>query len=92
MKTLLDAQFEKFHKENPKVYVELVALTQEAKWAGRKKIGMKMLLEVLRWNRMINTTDPEFKINNNYGSRYARKIMDENPELADMFEVRELKS
>lgn len=92
MKTLLDAQFEKFDKENPKVYTELVRLTEQAYRRGRRKIGIGMLFEIIRWDMMMSTTDPEFKMNNNYRSRYARKIMDNDPRFVEMFEVRELKS
>jgi hypothetical protein len=53
-----------------------------------------MLFEVMRWNWFMTTTDPDsdFKLNNNYRSRYARKLMDEYPELDGIFEVRELKA
>lgn len=88
-KRLIDLQFEKFHKENPKVYQELVALTQQAYDRGRKRVGMRMLFEVIRWNRYITTTDPEFKMNNSYTSRYARLIMAENPHFRGIFETRE---
>jgi len=51
-----------------------------------------MLWEVLRWNRFLATADPEaWKLNNNYHSRYARLLMTNNPELAGVFELRELK-
>lgn len=86
----ITTQFEKFHKENPHVYTELLALSRQAHDRGRRKIGIGMLFEVLRWNRLITTTDTKFKLNNNYRSRYARLLMDINPELEGLFEVREL--
>lgn len=88
----LQERFEKFHKENPQVYKELLVLTRQAHDRGRKKIGIGMLFEVLRWNRFIQTNDPDFKLNNNYRSRYARLIEEENWELRDIFETRTLKS
>lgn len=87
-----DAEFRKFDTENPKVYSALVDMTRQMYDRGHKKIGMSMLYEVLRWRTMIKTTDPDFKLNNNYQSRYARKIMAEFPEFDGMFETRELKS
>ena len=90
--TLADSKFQKFHKENPRVFDELVKLTKQAHTRGRKKIGIGMLFEVIRWNMLIHTTDPEFKMNNNYRSRYARLIMDTYPEFEGIFDVRELKS
>lgn len=93
-KSPTDIKFEEFDRLNPQVYDELVRMTREAKSARRQKIGIQMLFEVIRWNRLINTDDvySKFKLNNNYGSRYARKIMAENPDLEGMFELRELKS
>lgn len=88
----LDEKFNKFHQENPRVYVELVGLARQAHERGRRKIGIKMLFEVVRWNRFITTNDPDFKLNNNYHSRYARLIMQANPELDGLFNIRELRS
>ncbi len=34
----------------------------------------------------------DFKINDHYLSRYARKLMEEHPELDGLFELRELKA
>lgn len=90
--TELDLAFQKFDRENPAVYRELVKLAFQAHDRGRTKIGMKMLFEVVRWHRTLHTNDPKFKLNNNYTSRYARKIMDAYPELDGLFETRGLKS
>lgn len=87
-----DREFREFDDANPKVYTALVDMTRQMHDRGHKKIGMSMLYEVLRWRTMIKTTDPDFKLNNNYQSRYARKIMAEFPEFDGMFETRELKS
>jgi len=89
MRSLLDAQFDKFHKDNPKVYQEILALTTAAYAAGRRRLGMKMLFEVIRWNSTLLTTDPEYKLNNNHTSRYAKMIMENNPQFRDMFLTRE---
>lgn len=90
--TTLERKFSDFDRKNPQVYKELVELALQAKHRGRRKIGIGMLFEVLRWNRFILTTDPDFKLNNNYRSRYARKLMAEHRELEGIFEIRGLKS
>lgn len=90
--TKADQEFETFHKKNPDVYAEFVKLAQEAKKRGRSRIGIKMLAEVIRWNRFLNTTDDDYKINNNFVSRYARLIVQAHPELEEMFEFRKLRS
>jgi hypothetical protein len=84
--------FEAFHDANPSVYTNLVALAKRAKDAGRKSIGIGMLFEVLRWNYSIRTQGEDFKLNNNFRSRYARMIERNNADLIGFFEKRELKA
>ena len=91
----IQQQFEVFHNINPWVYTDLVQLARQAKATGRRTFGIKSLYEVVRWNRFIQTTDPNddsWKLNNNYHSRYARLIMDQEPDLKGFFNVRELKA
>ena len=88
----IQAQFLSFHAKNPQVYAKLVSLCREAKVKGKKKIGIKMLWEVMRWMLWLGTTDEEFKLNNNYTSRYARLLMRQEKDLADIFEIRQLKA
>ena len=87
------ARFAQFHAENPLVYAELLRLALEARGLGYRKIGIKMLWEVMRWNLTvrIQRAEGEFKLNNNYHSRYAR-MLDREPALAGCFELRELKT
>jgi hypothetical protein len=87
-----EQKFRQFHAENPQVYRELVRLAYEAKAAGRTKIGIKMLWEVVRWNRFLATTDRHFKLPNNHHSRYARLIMEQEEDLQDIFHTRGLRS
>lgn len=90
--TELEKRFWDFHKDNKHVYTALVRLARQLKDRGHKKIGMQMLFEVLRWQSMIKTTGDVYKMNNDYASRYARLIMDSEPDLDGMFEIRELKA
>lgn len=87
-----EQRFREFHRDNPDVYQELMTLVRQAVGRGRKKIGIKMLWEVVRWNRFLLTTDEKYKLNNNHHSRYARLIMEQEPGLQGIFETRELKS
>ena len=86
--------FVAFHEKNPHVYRNLVIMARQLGSRGRKKIGMKMLFEPLRWNYLMATDDPnsDYKLNNNYTSRYARLISKQEPDLSAIFEVRELKA
>lgn len=87
---VLEAEFKSFHGQNPDVYLLLVKLAREAKSKGKTKAGIKMLFEVVRWEKYLTTTTSDFKLNNNYTSRYARLIMQTEPDLKDFFNVRSL--
>lgn len=89
----IQSSFEEFHALNPDVYVELVTMCRKARAAGYRTIGIGMLWEVLRWNRVFSTeSTDDFKLNNNFRSRYARLIEQREPDLSDVFELRELHS
>lgn len=89
----LQDDFERFHAANPHVYKELARLARQAVARGRTRVGIGMLWEVLRWYFWLETKgDVEFKLNNNYRSRYARLLMNQEPDLRGLFEVRGLKS
>ncbi len=90
----IEAQFEAFHTRHPEVYASLVTLAYQARGRDRR-IGIGMLFEVLRWEwTLAGLPDDaeEFKLNNNYRSRYARLIMADHPQLDGLFELRELKT
>jgi hypothetical protein len=92
-KLTLQDKFWQFHYMNPWVYDELIRLARYAKAQGRRKIGMKMLVERLRWSFEIETNSTEqWKLNNSYTSFYARHIMASCPDLEGFFETRELRA
>lgn len=86
----IERAFLAFHEANPEVYATLARLAREAVAAGRTRIGMKMLWEVMRWEMYITTKDgeSEFKLCNNYHALYARVLMMQEPDLAGLFEIR----
>lgn len=87
----IDARFAEFHAAHPEVYAALVRLAREGKAAGHTKLGIGMLFEVLRWEHMVRPDDSEpYRLNNVYRSRYARLVMDQEPDLAGIFDTREL--
>ena len=87
----IEEQFQAFHRANPQVYDLLRSLALAMVRAGRDRIGAKMLWERLRWEYALQTAG-EYRLNNNLTSRYARLLMDQEPELAGRFETRELRS
>lgn len=90
----LQEQFEQFHADNPWVYDTLVRMTRQMRSRGVGKIGMGQLFEVLRWHHSMTTMDAnsEFKLNNNYRSRYSRLIMESETDLLGVYEIRRLRA
>jgi hypothetical protein len=84
-------QFSFFHVRNPHVFEALERMAGEMASRGRKRIGVKMLVEVLRYEYYLETSDPnsEFKVSNNYTALYARLLIDTHPEWAELIETRE---
>lgn len=87
-------QFEAFHRRNPQVYRKLVALARELKAAGADRYSIDALFHVLRYHHDIgrDRIETEFKLNNSFTSRYARKIQEKEEDLRDFFETRKLKA
>ena len=86
----LDLAFERFHRENPRVYRVLVALAREAVAAG-EKVGMRCLWENMRWKLRVVERQAGYVLNDHHAPRYARLIAKSEPDLADLFELRNSK-
>jgi len=85
----MSLDFDTFHAENPRVYTVMVYLARQ--WidrTGRHKIGMQALFERARWEIAIATSDPDYKINNNFAAYYARLIMYQESDLDEIFNLR----
>lgn len=82
-------QFARFDRDNTRVYELLARFARQwIEQTGGKRIGIGALFERLRWEVVLTTSDPDFKLNNNYRPFYARKLMAQEPDLAGLFEVR----
>ncbi len=55
-------RFEKFHKDNPKVYEMFEKFTFSAIGAGRKHYGAQGIIERLRWWTSIETVGDEIAL------------------------------
>lgn len=102
-KTIQQA-FEEYDKANPLIWEKFKEMAFTAIRRGKTKISFKMMMNVIRWEHFIATEEPadlftendempkRFKINDAYGSRYARKFVQEFPIHADKIELREIRS
>lgn len=88
----IQQKFELFHAANPWVYTAFEKLTADWVERGKRRIGIGMLTEVIRWHYGRQTTGDGFKVNNNFRSRYVRLLLNKHPEWSTVFETRELKA
>lgn len=88
-------RFERFNSNHPEVYGQLKTLCRRWRRGSERPWSIKGAFEVLRWERQIAglpAEDEDWKLNNNYHSRYARLLMEQESDLDGIFELRELRS
>lgn len=84
-------RFAAFHAANPHVADALEVLA--AQWlAHHKRVGMKALIERLRWESGLATIGDAYRLNNSYTSHYARLLIQRHPDWADSIQLRELRA
>lgn len=81
-------QFQLFHAANPQVYTLFKRFTLRAIERGFTHLSADMVLHRIRWETAIETTDPSFKINNNYAAFYGRMLMRDYPQYNGFFRTR----
>jgi len=84
--------FNRFNKENPYIFQSFEEQAFKAINRGRKKISAKMIINWIRWNEFLHTTDQNFRINDAYHAYYARYFVKKYPEHKDVFEFRKLRN
>lgn len=82
------ARFREYHDANPAIYAALRRFALEAVAAGKRRLSINLLFERLRWFTDVEAKGDAFKCNNTYRAHYARLLMDQEPELAGVFETR----
>ena len=88
----IEEGFNKFNKENPHIYNAFEEQAFKAIERGRKKISSKLIINWIRWNETLRSSDKNFKINDAYQSRYARLFIQNHPKYENVFELRKLRS
>lgn len=88
----IQERFDGFHAANPWVLDAFVALTRDWLAKGGTRTGIKMLAEIVRWQYSRATKGDQFRLNNDYTSRYVRLLLAEHPEFKDVFHLRELRA
>ena len=81
-------EFKTFHSKNPEVYELFKTFTFRAINAGHIRLSSEMIINRIRWETSIETTDKDYKINNDYKPFYSRMFMNEYPNYNNFFSTR----
>jgi hypothetical protein len=84
-------KWREWDEKNPEFYGLLVQTAREAKGRGINRWALQAIIEIMRWNKAVDTQGDPFKVNQHFRSFYARYIMENEPDLAGFFEIRHFK-
>jgi hypothetical protein len=84
--------FNKFNKENPHIYQAFERESLKAIEKGREKISAKLIINWIRWNEFLNSSDLNFKINDAFTAYYSRLFIKIHPQYSNIFEFRKLRN
>ncbi len=88
----IQSRFLAFHESNPDVFALFVILAEKMRAAGWRRYSAKTIIEQIRWHYDLASggKDGEWRLNNNFTSRYVRLLIETRPEFAGFFETRTL--
>jgi hypothetical protein len=87
-KPTLPEKFEAFHRSNPQVFQVLQRLAKQVKASGAQRCSIKLIYEMARMDSALMTDGKPYKLSNSYTAFYARLLIEQDPELARIFQVR----
>ena len=79
--------FEIHDKAHPEIYKNFCKYALQAA-AVKARYSAKCIFHRVRWDSMFMDTMSEFKVDDGWISHYARKFMEENPNLKNFFGTR----
>jgi hypothetical protein len=92
MANRIDNAFQAFHDANPevwKLFQQFTFLLIDKKF---QHYSADAVCHQIRWHTAVVTSDRDFKLNNNFTSRYARLFHKEYPKHSTFFRTRTLNS
>ena len=84
-----EVEFRIFHEANPEVYQMFERFSFDAIHRGHKRLSAEMIINRIRWETKIVTSDVEYKINNNHKPFYSRLFIAQHPQHRDFFQIRQ---
>lgn len=92
MTSNLEADWQRFHDANPRVWELFVRFAFEAIAAGHKRYSSDAILHRIRWHTSVETKGGDFKLNDHHTAYYARLFLERYQQYPDFFETRERRS
>lgn len=89
----LQERFEEFDAKHPEIYATFKQYALRIR-VRRTNYSARLILSGISFNTMLDGRDiDEYKINNDFSSRYARKLIKEDPlNFGQFFATRKLKA
>ena len=87
---LRQALFDKWHADNPDIWVYFQRFSFEAVARGHKKISHWLIINRIRWEVFIVTTGKDFKISNDFIAFYARLWRKTHAEHKSLFNIKRM--
>jgi len=84
--------FKSFNEANPHIFKAFENQALVAIKKGKKKLSAKLIINWIRWNEYLESTDRNFRINDAYQSYYARLFIGKHPHYKNIFELRKLRN
>jgi len=84
--------FNQFNEDNPHIFQAFEKEALKAIKKGRKKVSAKLIINWIRWNEYLMSSDKNFRINDAYQSYYARYFIKKYPQHQSVFELRKLRN
>lgn len=87
----IDRRFADFDRRFPEVYTLFIRFARELKARGHEQGSAEQIIQRIRWETAVNPDhgSGDYKINDHYRSRYARKLATEFPdEFGSFFHFR----
>lgn len=88
-----EERFDRFLGQHPEIYQEFKRLAHQLLARGIRRYGAKAIMEVIRYSCAISLDEQEtFRIDNNYTSMVARKLIEEDSRFNGFFETRKIRN
>jgi len=98
----IQESFIRYNEQNPKVFTLLVQQVDKAITKGKKRISVKTILGYIRWEIFLEIKQEtlfdkkgekiEYKIPDQFTSRYSRLLVEKYPYMKDYIEQRSIRS